>query len=499
MATSHSAKRHKMVPDESEASLPIQAVVNVILNVDRDAFKDYARNMDRETFRLLSVCLSELGQDMEDTLTKFVDIPPIVIASNVFPYLENRTDWNNFSLVNKDINDAATKHKQLTPPWPEGILRDGNIEGTPSLASPTFSPDGQFIACGDEDGNIYLWNRKKGLVTNWHGHDNDDDDDEVDDEEDIDVTVENVAFSPDGNLLVTVSSFKNIKIWDLANDYRCLNEWTQYQAFSVVFSPDGKYIATAGGSTQPVYLRSVSDGTTARLIRRTLTTVYAVTFSPDGQTLAVGGLREDGIGSVELWNLDSAQDAFTNVELRFGSLRVSNLVYSPNGAFLAIASVDGTIKLWDVATNRCVQNLKTGTNWNWFRSISFTPDGNFFATADEDGQIRLWSLSNGSCIETFKTSLICKVEFSSDSRILLTDEDGSIHLRSMDTCMLEELKVERDNLLKLTIGELQQGLNDHYRNFDPASTKVALVDNLVTHLDQDRRKEILIRCNATPG
>jgi hypothetical protein len=92
MAKIQSNKRHKGAV-ELEASRAVGDVINLILNVDRETFKEHVGRMDRETFKLLTSRLSELAQDMEDTLTKFADIPPIVIASNVFPYLENRTDW----------------------------------------------------------------------------------------------------------------------------------------------------------------------------------------------------------------------------------------------------------------------------------------------------------------------------------------------------------------------------------------------------------------------
>jgi WD40 repeat protein len=298
MASIQSNKRHKGAVELEASQTEVGDVINSILNVDRRTFKEVARNMDREMFKVLAARLSLLGQDMEDTLTKFADIPPIVIASNVFPYLENRTDWNNFSLVTKDIYNAVTKHKQLEPPWP--AIEYAN---STSLA---FSPDSKSISHGDKYGNIYLWSRTKGLVANWRGYNKH-------------FRVDTLIFSPDGNLLLSVGTVRNsssvIKIWDLANDNRCLREWTHTNVvISVAFSPDGKCVATAGGTMRPVHLRNVSDGTTARLIRPALEQIYTVLFSPDGRTLSVGGMREDGIGSVELWRLDSIDDTSVSLE-----------------------------------------------------------------------------------------------------------------------------------------------------------------------------------------
>jgi WD40 repeat protein len=471
--------------NDVEESLPIQAVVDVILNVDREAFKEFARNMDRETFKLLSARLSGLSQDMEDTLTKFVDIPSIVIASNVFPYLENRTDWNDFSLVNKDIHKAVTSHKQLSPPWPDGILMDESIDEDSILTSPRFSPDGKCIAHGDDEGNIYLWSRTKGLVANWHGHENDDDGDQV--------NVDDISFSPAGNLLVTVGNYTNIKIWDLANDNRCLREWTLYYVSSVVFSPDGQLIAT-GGVDQRVFLRNVSDGTTLRLIRPDLVEVYAVVFSPDGKTLALGGnivVNDNMLGSVELWKLDSAEDSSYSLE---GHRRIAQvLAFSLDGTILASASVDQTIRLWNVANRQCVRTL-VGHITHVF-SLSFTPDGNFLASGGYDltGTIRLWSVASGSCIKCIQTSRgVSTVEFSRDSRMLLTCEGGEIHLRVMDTDMLEELQQERGDLMKLSSDQLEQALTENDMEFDSDSTKVTLVDHWMQYFDRNEREEMLV-------
>jgi hypothetical protein len=54
MATSHSNKRHKIIcPNDAVENIPIQNMINAILNVDRQVFKENARTLDWGTSALL--------------------------------------------------------------------------------------------------------------------------------------------------------------------------------------------------------------------------------------------------------------------------------------------------------------------------------------------------------------------------------------------------------------------------------------------------------------
>jgi WD40 repeat protein len=104
---------------------------------------------------------------------------------------------------------------------------------------------------------------------------------------------------------------------------------------------------------------------------------------------------------------------------------VLDIIYSPDGKFLASASAseEGTIKIWDVANQQCIQTL-TGHKGRRVNSISYSPDGKFLASGSNDKNIRLWSLANGNCVETIKAgrNTVESVEFSKDGNVLLTKE-----------------------------------------------------------------------------
>jgi WD40 repeat protein len=138
----------------------------------------------------------------------------------------------------------------------------------------------------------------------------------------------------------------------------------------------------------------------------------------------------------------------------------------------------------------------------WVYSISFTADGNFLVSGGNDCAIRLWCIrntntnTNGNCIEIIKPGVhVSKVEFSQDGQILLSDEGSNTRLRRMDTYMLESLEEESDDLMKLTTEHLKQALTENSIPFESESTNVALVDLLVSNLDQNQRKAIIARYN----
>jgi WD40 repeat protein len=369
-----------------------------MLQINFEEFKIYVGNMDFDIYVQLSERLSKLGQAMKESRACFSDIPAIAVASNMFPYLESRTDRHNFALVSKEINKAVTEHKDLTPPWPEGKLTHSSIY---PHSRPTFSHDGEFIACGNHRGAISIWSRRKGLVASWRGHIN---------------GYSSVCFSPCSNLLLSTGQDKRIKLWDLDNDNLCL--WTQQDVElhdKIAFSPIGDVFATFGINDK-VFLWNTSDGSLSKTLTTDIEVKYGVALSPDGQMLAVCGTTN----AIELWDLcDDSGSTATILDGHYAD--VLAIAYSPDGKFLASASYDNTIKIWDVANQQCIQTLTGHTGY--VTSISYLPDGKFLASGSSDQDIRLWSTANGNCVETIKAG---STVYSTDGKMLLTKEGLSI-------------------------------------------------------------------------
>jgi serine/threonine protein kinase/glucose/arabinose dehydrogenase len=149
-----------------------------------------------------------------------------------------------------------------------------------------LSADGRRVATGGTNENsVKVWDAESGeLKLTLNGHDK---------------GVLSLAFSPDGQTLVSGSYDSTARLWDMRSGAfkQTLAGESLNAIFSVAVSPDGRTVA--GGSYHEIKLWDAETG----LVRRTLAAegmgiTYRVAFSPDGKTLA--GASD---GTVKLWDV----------------------------------------------------------------------------------------------------------------------------------------------------------------------------------------------------
>ncbi len=196
-----------------------------------------------------------------------------------------------------------------------------------------------------------------------------------------------VAFSPDGQRILTGSNDKLAKLWDLTG--RELQSFVGHRegVESVAFSPDGKFVLT--GSLDKTAKLWDLNGLEIQAFAGHGDAVESVAFSPDGQFILTGSLDK----TAKLWDLSGREIQVFNGHKD----AVQSVAFSPNGQAILTGSEDGTAKLWDL-NGRERQTFAGHTAAVW--SVVFFPDGQSVLTGSLDRTAKLWDLK-GNEIRTF--------------------------------------------------------------------------------------------------
>lgn len=148
-----------------------------------------------------------------------------------------------------------------------------------------------------------------------------------------------LLFSPDGKWLIAAGS-RRLHIWDVAARKLAHQDNAAHKKAitDVAISPDGKRLATVS-TDDTARLWDPATGKRVREIEADQDGLYCVAFSPSGRTLVTGG----GDNTTKLWSAKSGKRRKT---LWGHVARVTAVAISPDGKLLATGSRDGTISVW---------------------------------------------------------------------------------------------------------------------------------------------------------
>jgi WD40 repeat protein/uncharacterized caspase-like protein len=239
--------------------------------------------------------------------------------------------------------------------------------------------------------------------------------------------VQCAAFSPTGTHVATFAGdiwgggCKEIILWDLQTG-RKLRSFSGHTepVTSLAFSPDGQKLLS-GSRDETAILWDVATGKQLQVFS-TEHLINCVAFSPDGGKALVGTARSEAV----LWDISNGKRlGVFDCHTFLGHPMVLSVAFAPNGQQFLMGLDSGTTILWDVTTGK--ETRRFIGHASPIRCVAFGPDSKELLTGAESKKVILWDAATGNQLKTLDTqATVNTVAFSSNGRRLFAGLMGSI-------------------------------------------------------------------------
>lgn len=340
--------------------------------------------------------------------------------------------------------------------------------------SAVYSPDGQKILSASNDKTMKEWNSNTGeLLRTYDGSEGHTD------------WVNNAIYSNDGSKILSCSDDKSIKEWAVDSG-RCIRTFRScpFIIRSAINSHKDHRILDIGGNrvlfvynndTVMAYdidtNKNVSyyKNQSARLINTESSCCgkRVLSFSKDniikeydiktGECIHIYEGHCDEVVSavydnngkyilslskdmtIKEWEINTEKCLYTYLikSLDYSGINnghsniVKSAVYSPDGNKVLSASLDKTVREWDLNTNERINECIAvyDEHSDWVNSAIYNANGNVVLSASNDGTVKKWNIKNQNSIKTSKKCgswLNCAIYKSDENHVLFVSGDGII-------------------------------------------------------------------------
>jgi WD40 repeat protein len=331
-------------------------------------------------------------------------------------------------LAQKGLASALT----YFPPLAKELAYD-EVGFSNSGAPLAFSPDGRYFAACGRNKLTRVWSIDTGALAFEISHDGE---------------IKAVSFSAGSKLLATSGADSSMTLWRIPQGQPNGEFKANGELQAIAFGKKDKLLAAARGQGSNVYIWDPDQKQLLKTLDHGTGDVVALQFSPDGRYLATAGWhRQIEEYTTTIWNLQSGQPL-----VRDNYLDSVAVAYSHNGQLVAAGGFDGRVEVWqltgsdpyrDPPDESLARAVLAEMPVSELRSLAFSPDDRLLAIGG--AELRLWDFRANRDVAAFEHKDVFKVAFVADGRYLASASLNTMRLwdlrRGAD--LGEELRVTR--------------------------------------------------------